>query len=209
MAAGAVMFYVMTERVGRLKHFPGGENAAVSTATGAAAAPADSSLAVASHRIWMAADGRSAGGHRQIARIRTRRIVLEGIYRAARRSVGAGRAAGREGRICFHCVRTIPEIRRFDNGQAATPDRRGARLSGGGRARRGPLAPGIFHVSNYGAAFLRWRLCLARKLRPRRFASLRMRSSQLAPARFLFSAKNGSSAPATSPTLFSCEISGQ
>jgi hypothetical protein len=31
---------------------------------------------------------------------------------------------------CFHHARTIAEIRRFDNGQAAAPDRRGARLSG-------------------------------------------------------------------------------
>jgi hypothetical protein len=124
------MFYVMTERVGRLKHFPGGENAAVSTATGAAAAPADSSLAVASHWICMATDCRTAGGHRQIARIRTWRIVLEGIYRAARRRVGAGALSEREGRNCFHHARTIAEIRRFDNGQAAAPDRRGARLSG-------------------------------------------------------------------------------
>jgi len=128
-AAGAVVFY-MTRCAGRLKHFPGGENAAVSTTTGAAAAPADASLAVASHWIGRATDGRTAGGHRQIARIRMWRIVLEGIYRAARRRFEAGRAAGRVGRSCFHHVRTIAEIRRFDNGHAAAPDRRGTRLSG-------------------------------------------------------------------------------
>jgi hypothetical protein len=58
------MFYMMIERACPLKHFPGRENAAISAAAEAAAAPAGSSLAVASNWIRMATDGRTAGGHR-------------------------------------------------------------------------------------------------------------------------------------------------
>jgi len=181
-------------------------NAAISASAEATSAPPGSSFAVASNWIRMAIDCRKAGGHRQIVPARTWPIVCERIDGAAWRGVRAGYTVAGAGRNGFHCAQTIADIRRFDNGQVSAPDRRGAQLSVGVGPR--PAVPGA-SGNSYWAAFRRRRLCLARKLRPRRLASLRMRSSQLAPARFLFSAKNGSNAPATSRTLLSLEISGQ
>ena len=134
-AAGAAIFRMMDERAGRRKHFSGEKDAAVSAAAEAAAAPAGSSLAVASNWICLATGWRTAGGHRQTTRIGLGHLVFEGKYGAPRRRGWAGGVRGSVGRDCFHCARTIAEFHRFDNGQAAAPDRRVVRLSGGGRPR--------------------------------------------------------------------------
>lgn len=101
-----------------------------------------------------------------------------------------GCAVVRRGQGCFFHAPSLAQRALPANGRAPTPDRRGQGCPGAGE--RG-ACPGLAGRP-YPADLLR-RLCFGRKLSPIRFASLRIRSSQWAPVRFLFSAKKGSSAP--------------